>query len=78
MQTFTYEEIREKALKQGVTDNRLRVGLWASSNAILKAKERYKERLSQSIQYPKCNLTKIYMKCQILVFQSVRYSRIIY
>ena len=25
MQTFTYEEIREKALKQGVTDNRLRV-----------------------------------------------------
>ena len=32
MQTFTYEEIREKALKQGVADNRLRVGLWASSN----------------------------------------------
>ena len=32
MQTFTYEEIREKALKQGIADNRLRVGLWASSN----------------------------------------------
>ena len=79
MQTFTYEGIREKALKQGITDNRLRVGLWASSNGyIKKQKERYKERLSQSIQYPKCNLTKIYMKCQILVFQSVRYSRIIY
>ena len=75
MQTFTYEEIREKALKQGIADNRLRVGLWASSNGYIK---RYKERLSQSIQYPKCNLTKIYMKCQILVFQSVRYSRIIY
>ena len=29
MQTFTYEGIREKALKQGITDNRLRVGLWA-------------------------------------------------
>ena len=74
MQTFTYEEIREKALKQGVTE--LAYGL--AQMAILKAKERYKERLSQSIQYPKCNLTKIYMKCQILVFQSVRYSRIIY
>ena len=72
MQTFTYEEIREKALKQGVTDNRLRVGLWASSNGYIKSK------LSRSIRYPKCNLTKIYMKCQILVFQSVRYSRIIY
>ena len=76
MQTFTYEEIREKALKQGVTDNRLRVGLWASSNGYIK--ERYREKLSRSIRYPKCNLTKIYMKCQILVFQSVRYSRIIY
>ena len=38
MQTFTYEEIREKALKQGVTDNRLRVGLWASSNGYIKSK----------------------------------------
>ena len=37
MQTFTYEEIREKALKQGVTDNRLRVGLWASSNGYIKS-----------------------------------------
>lgn len=78
MQTFTYEEIREKALKQGVTDNRLRVGLWASSNGYIKSKRKIQEKLSRSIRYPKCNLTKIYMKCQILVFQSVRYSRIIY
>ena len=40
MQTFTYEEIREKALKQGVTDNRLRVGLWASSNGYIKSKRK--------------------------------------
>ena len=76
MQTFTYEEIREKALKQGVTDLELVYGL--AQMAILKAKGRYREKLSRSIRYPKCNLTKIYMKCQILVFQSVRYSRIIY
>lgn len=42
MQTFTYEEIREKALKQGITDNRFRVGLWASSNGYIKRKERCK------------------------------------
>ena len=42
MQTFTYEEIREKALKQGVTDNRLRVGLWLAQMVILKAREKYK------------------------------------
>ena len=35
-----YEEIREKALKQGVTDNRLRVGLWASSNGYIKSKRK--------------------------------------
>ena len=40
MQTFTYEEIREKALKQGVTDNNLRVGLWASLNGYIKSKRR--------------------------------------
>ena len=40
MQTFTYGEIREKALKQGVTDNRLRVGLWASSNGYIKSKRK--------------------------------------
>ena len=40
MQTFTYEEIREKALKQGVTNNRLRVGLWASSNGYIKSKRK--------------------------------------
>ena len=75
MQTFTYEGIRENKELQ-ITGLELAYGL--AQMAILKAKERYKERLSQSIQYPKCNLTKIYMKCQILVFQSVRYSRIIY
>lgn len=40
MQTFTYEEIREKALKQGIADNRLRVGLWASSNGYIKSKRK--------------------------------------
>ena len=40
MQTFTYEGIREKALKQGITANRLRVGLWASSNGYIKSKRK--------------------------------------
>ena len=40
MQTFTYEEIREKALKQGIADNRLRVGLWASANGYIKSKRK--------------------------------------
>lgn len=56
MQTFTYEEIREKALKQGVTDNRLRVGLWASSNGyILKARERYKGKYIRFILHHNIN-----------------------
>ena len=78
MQTFTYEEIREKALKQGVQITGLELAYGLAQMAIIKAKGRYREKLSRSIRYPKCNLTKIYMKCQILVFQSVRYSRIIY
>ena len=32
MQEFTYEQIREKALRQGVKDNRVHIGLWANIN----------------------------------------------
>ena len=31
MQEFTYEQIREKALRQGVKDNRVHIGLWATN-----------------------------------------------
>ena len=40
MQTFTYKKKKKKALKQGITDNRLRVGLWASSNGYIKSKRK--------------------------------------
>ena len=42
MQTFTYEEIREKALKQGITITGLELAYGLAQMAILKAKERYK------------------------------------
>ena len=51
MQTFTYEEIREKALKQGVTNNRLRVGLWASSNGYIKSKRKIQKN-SKNFSFP--------------------------
>ena len=40
MRQLAEETIREKALKQGVTNNRLRVGLWASSNGYIKSKRK--------------------------------------
>ena len=30
MEEFTYEQIRAKALKQGVKDNKVHIGLWAN------------------------------------------------
>lgn len=30
MKEFTYEQIRTKALKQGVKDNKVHIGLWAT------------------------------------------------
>ena len=29
MQLLTYEEIREKALLQGISDNKVSIGMWA-------------------------------------------------
>ena len=35
MEEFTYEQIRVKALKQGVKDNKVHIGLWANLNNYL-------------------------------------------
>ena len=44
MQEFTYEQIREKALRQGVKDNRVHIGLWANINNYLKIKRNMQKR----------------------------------
>lgn len=38
MQEFTYEQIREKALKQGVKDNKFQIGMFAQFNGYMKRK----------------------------------------
>ena len=39
MEKFTYEQIRIKALKQGVKDNKVHIG-WASLNNYMKTKKK--------------------------------------
>lgn len=39
MEEFTYEQIREKALKQGVKDTKLHIGLWAQFNGYMKQRK---------------------------------------
>ena len=36
IQEFTYEQIRTKALKQGVPDNKFQIGMWASYSGYIK------------------------------------------
>ena len=40
MQEFTYEQIRIKAIKQGVKDNKVHIGMWANFNNYLKTKRK--------------------------------------
>lgn len=40
MEEFTYEQIRVKALKQGVKDNKVHIGLWANLNNYLKTRRK--------------------------------------
>ena len=40
MKEFTYEQIRTKALKQGVKDNKVHIGLWANLNNYLKTRRK--------------------------------------
>lgn len=38
MEEFTYEQIREKALKQGVPDTKRHVSLWATLNNYMRCR----------------------------------------
>ena len=38
MEEFTYEQIREKALKQGVKDNKFQIGMYAQLNRYMNLK----------------------------------------
>ena len=40
MEEFTYEQIRVKALKQGIKDNKVHIGLWANLNNYLKTRRK--------------------------------------
>lgn len=40
MEEFTYEQIRAKAIKQGVKDNKVHIGLWANLNNYLKTRRK--------------------------------------
>ena len=46
MEEFTYEQIRAKALKQGVKDNKVHIGLWASLNNYLKTRRKKNGKVS--------------------------------
>ena len=45
MQTFTYEEIRKKALLHGVSDNKVHIGMWASLNGYIKTRKQIKKKV---------------------------------
>ncbi|MEE0590695.1 MAG: hypothetical protein UC738_11120 [Bacteroides stercoris] len=45
MRLLTYEEIREKALSQGVSDNKVSIGMWASLNGYIKTRKQIDKRV---------------------------------
>lgn len=45
MQLLTYEEIREKALSQGISDNKVSIGMWAGLNGYIKTRKQINKRV---------------------------------
>ena len=45
MEEFTYEQIRIKALKEGMKDNKVHIGMWASINNYMKTKRTKKGKI---------------------------------
>lgn len=40
MDEFTYDQIREKALRAGVLDTKLHIGMWANFNNYMKCRRK--------------------------------------
>ena len=40
-----YEEIREKALLQGISDNKVSIGMWASLKGYIKTRKQIKKKV---------------------------------
>ena len=40
---FTYDELRELAVKEGVSDNKISVGMWAKFNGYTRYKRKIKD-----------------------------------
>jgi hypothetical protein len=45
MQLLTYEEIRAKALSQGISDNKVSIGMWAGLNGYIKTRKQINKRV---------------------------------
>lgn len=54
MQVLTYEEIREKALSQGISDNKVSIGMWAGLNGYIKARKQINKRVYTVYYNLKC------------------------
>jgi hypothetical protein len=54
MRLLTYEEIREKALSQGVSDNKVSIGMWASLNGYIKTRKQIRKKVHTVYYHPNC------------------------
>lgn len=44
MEYYTFEQLKEMALKDGITGNKVAVGIWAKMNGFLKKKKQINKR----------------------------------
>ena len=58
MQLFTYEEIREKALLQGISDNKVSIGMWASLKGYIKTRKQIKKKVHTIYYLPQAPTSK--------------------
>lgn len=54
MRLLTYEEIREKALSQGISDNKVSIGMWAGLNGYIKTRKQINKKVYTVYYNLKC------------------------
>jgi hypothetical protein len=54
MRLLTYEEIRAKALSQGISDNKVSIGMWAGLNGYIKTRKQIRKKVYTVYYNPSC------------------------
>ena len=68
MEYYTFEQLKEMAFKDGITGNKVAVGIWAKMNGFLKKKKQINKQKRYIIPIPSYMVSQITQESKLQMF----------